>query len=49
MAIVWQGRAAMAIVWQGRAAMAISWLGRAIWPTEGMEDGGRNVELEPKV
>jgi len=22
--------------------------GRAIWPTEGTEEGGRNLELEPK-
>jgi hypothetical protein len=24
------------------------WRGRAIWPTEGTEEGGRNLELEPK-
>ena len=29
--------------------MAIGWQGRAIWPTEGTEDGGRNLELELKV
>jgi hypothetical protein len=29
--------------------MAIGWLGRAIWPTQGKEDGGRNLELELKV
>ena len=28
--------------------MAIGWHGRAIWPTEGTEDGGRNLELELK-
>jgi hypothetical protein len=28
--------------------MAIGWQGRAIWPTEGTEDGGRNLELELK-
>jgi len=28
--------------------MAIGWLGQAIWPTEGTEDGGRNLELDPK-
>jgi len=39
----------MAIGWQGRAAMAIGWLGQAIWPMEGTEDGGRNLELELKV
>jgi hypothetical protein len=38
----------MAIGWQGRTAMAIGWLGQAIWPTEGTEDGGRNLELELK-
>jgi len=38
----------MAIGWQEGAAMAIGWLGQAIWPTEGTEDGGRNLELEPK-
>jgi hypothetical protein len=29
--------------------MAIGWLGQAIWPTEGAEDGGQNLELELKV
>jgi hypothetical protein len=39
----------MAIGWKGRSAMAIGWLGPAIWPTEETEDGGRNLEPEPKV
>jgi len=38
----------MTIGWQGRAPMAIRWQGRAIWPTEGTEDVGRNLELELK-
>jgi len=29
--------------------MAIGWQGRAIWPTEGKEDSGQNLELELKV
>jgi hypothetical protein len=29
--------------------MAIGWLGQTIGPTEGTEDGGRNLELESKV
>jgi len=29
--------------------MAIGWLELGIWPTEGTEDAGRNLELEAKV
>jgi len=31
----------------GRDPLTSGWRRRAIWPTEGTEEGGRNLELEP--